>query len=304
MTSISDSVARAALGLAKAGAACVLGLAALGAQAYSGPAGLLTKYTELRGQLRNNNFQRPLYIESSEAGDTLKGDVYAVLDYPFATVSNVLKSPTDWCDIMLLPFNTKACRATGGEQQATLQVRIGRKSDQPAQDAYPLDFTLQPVAVRPNYFESRLTAATGPIGTRDYRIAVSAIPLDGGHTFMHLSYSYSYGLAGRMAMQAYLATAGADKVGFSVSGKDGNGHPIYIGGVRGAIERNAMRYYLAIDAHLASLNAPPDQQLDKRITTWFNSTEHYARQLHEMDRPTYIAMKHGEYGRQQQAAAR
>ena len=37
----------------------------------------------------------------------------------------------------------------------------------------------------------------------------------------------------------------------------------------------------------ASLSAPPDQQLDKRITTWFNSTEHYARQLHEMDRSTY-----------------
>lgn len=302
MTVISEPLARAARGLAKAAAACLLGLSALGAHAYSGPAGLQAKYTELRGQLRNNNFQRPLYIESSEAGDTLKGDVYAVLDYPFATVSNVLKSPVDWCDIMLLPFNTKACRAVGDNAQATLQVRIGRKFDQPPQDAYPLDFTWQPVAVKPDYFESRLTAATGPIGTRDYRIAVSAIPLDGGHTFMHLSYSYGYGLAGRVAMQAYLATAGADKVGFSLAGKDGNGEPIYIGGVRGAIERNAMRYYLAIDAHLASLKAPPDQQLEKRIQAWFNSTEHYARQLHEMDRSTYVAMKHGEYGRQQAAA--
>jgi hypothetical protein len=302
MTVISEPLARAARGLAKAAAACLLGLAALGAHAYSGPAGLQAKYTELRGQLRNNNFQRPLHIESSEAGDTLKGDVYAVLDYPFATVSNVLKSPVDWCDIMLLPFNTKACRAVGDNAQATLQVRIGRKFDQPPQDAYPLDFTWQPVAVKPDYFESRLTAATGPIGTRDYRIAVSAIPLDGGHTFMHLSYSYGYGLAGRVAMQAYLATAGADKVGFSLAGKDGNGEPIYIGGVRGAIERNAMRYYLAIDAHLASLKAPPDQQLEKRIQAWFNSTEHYARQLHEMDRSTYVAMKHGEYGRQQAAA--
>jgi hypothetical protein len=296
------TLARGARAIARLGVACLLALAAAGAGAYVGPSGLQAKYAQLREQLRNNSFHRELYIESSEEGDTLNGDVYAVLDHPFATVSNALKNPADWCDIMLLPFNTKACRATGGEQQATLKVRIGRKSDQPAQDAYPLDFSWQPVAVTPNYFESRLTAATGPIGTRDYRIAVSAIPLDGGHTFMHLSYSYSYGLAGRMAMQAYLATAGADKVGFSVSGKDGDGHPIYIGGVRGAIERNAMRYYLAIDAHLASLSAPPDQQLDKRITTWFDSTEHYARQLHEMDRSTYIAMKHGEYGRQQAAA--
>lgn len=302
MTPISDSLVQAARGLAKAGAACMLGLAALGAHAYTGPAGLQAKYTELRPQLRNNNFQRALYIESSEAGDTLKGEVYAVLDHPFATLSSALKNPADWCDIMLLPFNTKACRAVGGNDEATLHVRIGRKFDQPVQDAYPLDFAWRPVAVKPDYLESRLTAGTGPLGTRDYHIAVSAIPLDGGRTFMHLSYSYGYGLAGRVAMQGYLATAGADKVGFSVTGKDGNGQPIFIGGVRGAIERNAMRYYLAIDAHLASLKAPADQQIDKRIQTWFNSTEHYARQLHEMDRSTYLAMKHGEYGRQQAAA--
>ena len=302
MREASDPIARPALRLLRAAAACLLGLAALAAQAYTGPGALQAKYGELREHLRNNNFHRALYIESSEAGDTLKGDVYAVLEHPFATVSGALKDPGDWCDIMLLPFNTKYCRAAGANGNATLQVRIGRKFDQPVQDAYPLEFAWQPVAVRSDYFESRLTAATRPLGTRDYRIAVSAVPLDNGQTFMHLSYAYGYGFAGRVAMQGYLATAGADKVGFSVAGRDGNGQPIHIGGVRGAIERNAMRYYLAIDAHLASLKAPPDQQLEKRIQTWFNSTERYARQLHEMDRSTYVAMKRGEYGRQQAAA--
>jgi len=62
-----------------------------------------------------------------------------------------------------------------------------------------------------------------------------------------------------------------------------------------------MRYYLAIDAHLASLSAPADHQLEKRITTWFNSSERYARQLHEMDRAQYLEMKRGEYERQQAA---
>jgi hypothetical protein len=74
---------------------------------------------------------------------------------------------------------------------------------------------------------------------------------------------------------------------------------VYIGGVRGAIERNVMRYYLAIDAYLASLKSPPDQRLEKRIQTWFNSTERYPRQLREMDRSTYLAMKRGEHVRQQ-----
>jgi hypothetical protein len=282
--------------LAMAGA---FALAWLPAHAYVGPGALRAKYGELSEELRHNNFHRALHVDSSEAGDTLKGDVYAVLDYPFDLVSKTLKAPGDWCDVLLLPFNTKYCRAVAGsEGAATLQVRIGRKYDQPVQDAYPIEFALQPVAATQEYFESRLAAATGPIGTRDYRIVVSAVPLDAKHTFMHFSYSYAYGMAGRVAMQAYLATAGADKVGFSTSGRDANGQPIYIGGVRGAIERTAMRYYLAIDAHLASLGAPPEQQLDKRIETWFREAERYPRQLHEMDRGTYIAMKRGEYERQ------
>jgi hypothetical protein len=180
MRQLSESIARATRLLARSAAAALLGLAAAAASAYTGPGALQARYTELSEQLRNNNFHRALYIESSEAGDTLKGDVYAVLDHPFATVSGSLKNPADWCDIMLLPFNTKYCRAVENNGEAALQVRIGRKHDQPVQDAYKVDFAWRPVVVRPDYFESRLTAGQGPIGTRDYRILVAAIPLDRG----------------------------------------------------------------------------------------------------------------------------
>lgn len=284
---------------AKAAGALLFAFVACNAFADAGA--LHAKYTELREQLRNSPYHRPIRIDSAEAGDALKGDIYAVLDHPYEDLSRSLQNPNDWCAILILPFNTKYChpvRAAGGTK---LVMRIGRKADQPVDDAYKLDFNLQPVAATPDYFESRLTSREGPVGTHDYRITLEAIPLDAHHTFMHLGYAYSYGGMGRFAMQAYLSTAGASKVGFTVVGRDANGQPQYIGGMRGAIERNVMRYYLAIDAHLASLSAPPDQQLDKRVQTWFDSTEHYARQLHEMDRSQYVAMKKGEYERQQQA---
>lgn len=290
---------RARLLWVKLGLACLAIFLSLGALAYAGPTTLRARYDQLREQLRNNGFHRALYIDSSEVGDMLHGDVYAVLDHPFEKVAGALKEPGDWCDVLMLPFNTKYCKAVGGRSGARLLVRIGRKYDQPVQDAFRLEFSLRPVSATADYFESRLSAAQGPIGTRDYRITVSAVPLEGQRTFLHLSYSYGYGLAGRLAMQGYLATAGADKVGFTATGRDGDGRPIYIGGVRGAIERTAMRYYLAIDAHLASLAAPPGRQLEKRIAAWFDATERYPRQLHEMDRATYVAMKRGEYERQQ-----
>jgi hypothetical protein len=291
-----QSLAAPAALLLRLGLFLLLG-AALGAAAGTGE--LQAKYGELRGQLRQNNYQRPLYIDSSEAGGTLKGEVYAVLDHPFADFSQALKDPADWCDVLILPFNTKYCHAVDGNGGATLLVRIGRKFDQPVQEAFRVDFALQPASATADYFESRLQARSGPVGTRDYRIVISAIPLDAQRTFMHLSYSYGFGIAGRLAMQAYLATAGADKIGFTVTGRDGNGQPLYIGGVRGAIERNVMRYYLAVDAHVASLRAPPHQRVEKRIQTWFSGTERYPRQLREMDRSTYVAMKRVEYERQQ-----
>jgi hypothetical protein len=214
-------------------------------------------------------------------------------------VSGELKDPAKWCDILILPFNTKYCHAVDGNAGPTLRVRIGRKYNQPLGDAYRLDFAYRATAAAPGFFESRLASANGPLGTRDYRISVSAVPLEGNRCFLHLSYSYGYGLAGRLAMQAYLGTVGADKVGFSVTGKDADGQPIYMGGVRGAVERNAMRYYLAIDAYLDSLSAPPGQQVERRIQNWFNATERYPRQLHEMDRSTYVTMKRQEIERQQ-----
>ena len=102
-------------------------------------------------------------------------------------------------------------------------------------------------------------------------------------------------------MQAYLATIGRGKVGFTRTGKQSNDQPVYVEGVRGVVERNTMRYYLAIDAYLGALSTPPGEQLEKRLQSWFASTELYPRQLHEVDRATYLEMKRSEYLRMQKS---
>jgi hypothetical protein len=280
--------------LAAAAAAAALALPAV--PAFADPVGLRARHAELRDALRDNAFGRALHIDSTEAQGQLQGDVFAVLDHPFAKVSQALKDPASWCDIMLLPFNTKYCSAEGDG----LHVRIGRKYDQPVEQAYKLDFSFRNVAARNDYLETRLNAPEGPVGTRDYRIRVAAIPLPAGKTFLHLSYAYGVGTAGRLAMQAYLATAGAGKVGFSTT-KEANGQSGLTGGVRGAVERNAMRYYLAVDSYLDTMDAPAEARTDKRIQAWFDATERYPKQLREMDRSTYVAMKRNEYERQQTA---
>ena len=68
----------------------------------------------------------------------------------------------------------------------------------------------------------------------------------------HIRYSYTYGFMVRFAMRVYLATSGHGKVGFTMISSGNSTPPHSIGGVRGALERNIMRCYLAIDAYLGA----------------------------------------------------
>ena len=164
-----------------------------------------------------------------------------------------------------------------------MNLNVGRKFDQPLEDAYELEFDWRLAAATADYLSVQLTADEGPLSTRNYRIQVEAIPVDAKRSLIHMSYAYAYGFAARMAMQTYLTTLGRHKVGFSITGRNAEGKPIYIGGVLGLLERNTMRYYLAIDAYLVAYSLPPPEQFEKRIHEWYGSTQRYAPQLHEME---------------------
>lgn len=262
-------------------------------------AALHAHYAALGERLHNNPFRRALTLDSSESDNEVKGDIHARIDYPFSTVRAALNDPAHWCDVLLLHINTKHCRATADADGTVLAVSIGKKTPQPIKDAYPIEFSYRVVAATSNFLEIQLQAPEGPLSTRDYHIQLQAVPVENGRTFLRLTYSYDYGTAGRIAMKSYLATLGSGKVGFTRTGRQPGGAPEHIGGMRGAVERNAMRYYLAIDAYLATYGTPAAQQLQQRLHTWFSATEQYPRQLRELDRTAYIDMKRSEYQRQQ-----
>ncbi|MDM0011308.1 hypothetical protein QTH87_02545 [Variovorax sp. J22P168] len=262
---------------------------AAGAQTQLGTAAALqAKFTAVQPQLEKNAFARPLVLESSEASGQLSGHIFGVVDHPFEQVGAALSRPAVWCDVLMLHLNTKGCAVRTAGAATTLEVSVGRKFDQPLSDAQRIDFVWTPAKTSADYMSARLSADKGPLSTRDYRIEFEATPLPNGKTFIHMAYAYAYGTAARIAMQGYLSTLGSDKVGFST--KDG----ALVGGVLGVVERNTMRYYLAIDAYL---DAPAEAQQAKRSAQWFDSTERYARQLHEVDRNDYLEMKKNEYQR-------
>jgi hypothetical protein len=289
-------VAILAVGRALAVAVAAMAIAAPRATsaAEAGPAGvLLARHAALKDKLDYNQFRRPLHLDSRETAAGISGEIHAVVDHPFATSGPALGLAPHWCDILLLHYNTKACRASTEGRETLLRVTMGRKLG-PADPAHHVDFVFRVAEQRAGYLRATLAADEGPFGTRDYRILIEAIPVEGGRTFLRLAYSHGLGIPGRVAMLAYLSTAGRDKVGFTLLGTERGGQPHYVGGVRGVAERNTMRYYLAVEAFLGALASRPEDRAEKRRRDWFAASERYPRQLREMERSEYLAMKRKE----------
>lgn len=266
-------------------------------------AAMRARYAALERNPGRGQFQRALYLDSVEGGAGVSGEIHALVGHPFAVASAALVEPSQWCDILILPLNTKYCLPGSVAGAQGLLVGIGRKHDQPMEQAYRLKFGYRVMARTANYLQVNLEADEGPLDTRDYRIVLAATPADDGRTLIRLSYSYSYGMAGRLAMEAYLRTLGRDKVGFTVVGRLANGQPRHVGGMRGAVERNSMRYYLAIEAFLGAQASPAPSRVEKSLRDWFAASERHPRQLHELEQGEYLAMKRKEYLRQQPVAA-
>jgi hypothetical protein len=208
-----------------------------------------------------------------------------------------------WCDILILHLNVKECRWRGSGADSGLSVAIGRKFDQPLADTRRIDFAYRVAASTADYLQVLLRADEGPFGTTNYRIGIEAVALDARTTFLHMSYAYAYGMIAALAMDGYLATVARDKVGFSIVARNADGSPVYINDLRGVIERNTMRYYLAIEAYLDAAAVPEAQRPERRFELWFSAAERYPRQLHELERGEYLAMKRRELARQRAAPA-
>lgn len=248
--------------------------------------------------LASNSFGLPLVLESVAEGDRVHVDVYGVLPYPFSSMVNALRIPANWCDIVSLPPNVKACTYRELPGAWLLTFYLGRKVYQHPDDAYPIIYHYRNVAQRPGYLDIVLSADTGPFSTKDHQLRLEALPLDEGRTFAHVSYEYHDTVALRLAAKGYFSTLGRSKVGFTVTGTDRSGQPVYIGGPRGAIERNAARYYLAIQAFMSTLRHPVEQRFGMRTREWYNLTSRYPKQLFDLDKQDYLKFKAAEHENQ------
>jgi hypothetical protein len=230
----------------------------------------------------------PLRIESTETDGRLRGEIRGVIDHPFRRVE-VLAEPAHLCELVTLLPNIRQCGS--GPDRAQLTLRFARHFDQPVADTYAVRFERRTRLLDDRMLEIVLLARDGPMGTSDYRLELTAVPAGEGHVSLRVQYGYAYGLTAGLLARTYLGTSGRDKVGFTVVGTDVEGRPEYIAGLRGAVERYAMRLYLAIDAYLGFVDERPELRREQSLRAWLNAIANHPRQLAEADPAAYFAAK-------------
>jgi len=260
---------------------------------------LFAKYKEIRSQLEKSPLGTPLYVTSREGDSSLQVVVYGILQYPFERVNAALVSPDNWCKFTPLHLNIKACVSSKSDGASRLAIYSGHKHYQPPEDAHQLDFRFSIIEERPDYLNILIKADKGPFFTKNHRMTLEAVPVDAGITFVRFSYEYSFGTIARLAIKSYFSTLGGNKIGFSIASKDSDNNPQYVKGVLGAVERNAVRYYFALQAYLDSLKLPLSQQFEYSISRWYDLTAKFPRQLYEMDKGEYMNYKRRERANQE-----
>lgn len=271
----------------------VLGGLSLLTQAETSP--LLDKYHELEDVLDENSYGIPVYIQAEHNKKSQRGEVYGIIYHPYDQLKTALSTPANWCEIIPQHLNIKGCTYQYRNPSCQLTVYSGRKHYEHPDDAHPVSYNFVTQNHHPSVFSVILTAVDGPLDTRNYRIKAEVTPLSASTSFIHFSFSFEHGFMTRLATSTYLATLGNDKVGFTVTATDTDNNPVYVDGVQGIIERNAVRYYLAIQSYLDTRQLPEADRFATRIKTWYELTENHHRQLHELDKQAYLAAKTREW---------
>ena len=258
---------------------------------------LQSRATEFRNEQLSGENSLPFKLSSRFTSTLSQASVRTFIrGVDLDTFSEKLLQPQEWCEFIPLHLNIKACGYTQINQSRIVQFYAGVKGYITPDDAHLLQLTFD-ANLQNKVFEADLFAADGPLDSTNIRFnihAIDALGEGGDGVYVEFELSSEPGITNSLA-RVYLATIARRKIGFSIKGKTWSGKPKFVGGQRGAIERNLVRYLLAIEAYFDTASKysglSTDQLYQLRITRWYDETDRYKEQLFELAREEYISNK-------------
>lgn len=236
-------------------------------------------------------FGRPISLSSHTEDGVARGEAVAELDLSMPALRAVLEQPQRWCELLLLTPQIGGCATSGDPLDGRLEMQILSRFDQGADNAPRVTFRFSRQESDDQFLALRLDAAHGPWGTMDHRLDVEVAPLDDRRSVLRVGYSYRYGFQAMATLGLYLVTSGRSKHGFSL---DPQGRPVR--GFRGSVERNVMRYLLAIEAHVTTAARDPEARFQAGLDRWLEGVDRYPPQIAELDRSRYRQIKLRQFG--------
>lgn len=233
----------------------------------------------------------PIQARVSVSDGVVDCDILAVVARPAAAAKALLGSARGWCEFALLHHNVKACVEEPAAEGGRMVIHVGTKHFQPVELSRPQRYVLrveggggEPLSVRLSPVSAQPEESSGPA-------LVEAVDLDEGRTGVRVRYRETLGAGTRLLAAGYFATLGRDKIGFSTTGVDAEGRTVYVGGLAGAIERNIVRHFFALDTVLEAKAGGAADSPEQRLSRWFALAARHALQLHEMDWEEYRDIK-------------
>ncbi len=257
---------------------------------------LQKNYTAYQSWKQRNSWDIPFFLETTDLESTFVARMgVETAGRSLAELALILGEPTAWCGFMPLHLNVKACVSIADGSNQAITLYFGRKHYQPPDKAKPLTLNFNSKRTA-DFLSVNLFAQEGPYGTSDYHIDLYAIPTANG-VYKELRISQQFGKLAKTLGKLYVATAGRNKEGFTVF-RYNKGEPHYVRGIRGIVERNIVRYLLAIKVFLETQGLTGKAAFERRAELWFDETEAYKRQLRELSRQEYLDNKRREYDNQ------
>lgn len=255
------------------------------------------RYPELQEAARRGPFGLPLQVHSEERETQISAEIYGIIDHPFRALATTFTEPGGWCNFLVLNPNIKTCTFRREEQETLLTLYIGSKSYRAPESATEQVYRFLVRARQPEYAAISLTAPQGMLGTTAHRFEFEAGSV-AGKTVVALSSSFEPSMVSKLLTGIYLNTLGRAKIGFSREDAGAAGQLVYVRGVKGMVERNAMRYYLALKAFLDTSNLPAGRQFEARASLAYDLMDLYPAQLRQMDKAEYLDIKFREHQNQ------
>ena len=255
------------------------------------------RYPELQEAARRGPFGLPLQVRSEERETLVSAEIHGIIDHPFRALAATFTDPGGWCDFLVLNPNIKTCTFRREAQESLLTLYIGSKSYRAPESATEQVYRFLVRARQPEYVAISLTAPRGLLGTTAHRFEFEAGSV-AGKTVVALSSSFEPSMLSKLLTGIYLSTLGRNRIGFSREATEAGVPAGYVRGVKGMIERNVMRYYLALKAFLDTSDRPADRQFEARASLAYDLMDLYPAQLRQMKKAEYLDIKSREHQNQ------